>query len=207
MPASPRYDGLDDRAHSARGHPNRRIRAHWHCVSFSDTTVWMTARTVRKVIRTVAIGETHVLNENGLCRPKKHTCSSLAISRIFLNNRTIRWKHHTLYRVRIKVWRTTKIIGNARHKSVAIMIEKWVNFKRDYLEISFLRENCGYDGSDDRRVYNYGYNFGGTGVFHFFAFMHSFQKLVSELVIFKPYVVEETVIEKALHANECVWDE
>ena len=31
------------------------------------------------------------------------------------------------------------------------MIEKWVNFKRDYLEISFLRENCGYDGSDDRR--------------------------------------------------------
>ena len=35
------------------------------------------------------IGETHVLNENGLCRPKNHTCSSLAISRIFLNN-TIR---------------------------------------------------------------------------------------------------------------------
>ena len=33
------------------------------------------------------------------------------------------------------------------------MIEKWVNFKRDYLEISFLRENCGYDGSDDRRRY------------------------------------------------------
>ena len=31
------------------------------------------------------------------------------------------------------------------------MIEKWVNFKRDYLEISFLRENCGYDGSDERR--------------------------------------------------------
>ena len=34
------------------------------------------------------------------------------------------------------------------------MIEKWVNFKRDYLKISFLRENCGYDGSDDRRRYN-----------------------------------------------------
>ena len=33
------------------------------------------------------------------------------------------------------------------------MIEKWVNFKRDYLEISFLRENCGYDGSDDCRRY------------------------------------------------------
>ena len=32
------------------------------------------------------------------------------------------------------------------------MIEKWVNFKRDYLEISFLRENCGYDGSDDCRT-------------------------------------------------------
>ena len=26
----------------------------------------------------------------------------------------------------------------------------------------------------------YGYNFGGTGVFHFLAFMHSFQKLVSD---------------------------
>ena len=26
----------------------------------------------------------------------------------------------------------------------------------------------------------YGYNFGGTGVFHCFAFMHSFQKLVSD---------------------------
>ena len=30
------------------------------------------------------------------------------------------------------------------------MIAKWVIFKRDYLEISFLRENCGYDGSDER---------------------------------------------------------
>ena len=26
----------------------------------------------------------------------------------------------------------------------------------------------------------YGYNFGGTCVFHIFAFMHSFQKLVSD---------------------------
>ena len=65
-------------------------------------------------------------------------------------------------RVRTKVWRTTKIIGNARYKSVAIVIEKWVNFKRDYLEISFLRENCGYDGSDDCRrnqsgLWNYDY--------------------------------------------------
>ena len=33
------------------------------------------------------------------------------------------------------------------------MIEKWVIFKRDYLEISFLRETCGYDGSDERRRY------------------------------------------------------
>ena len=34
------------------------------------------------------------------------------------------------------------------------MIEKWVIFKRDYLDISFLRENCGYDGSDERRRYD-----------------------------------------------------
>ena len=26
----------------------------------------------------------------------------------------------------------------------------------------------------------YGYKFGGTGVFHFFTVMHSFQKLVSD---------------------------
>ena len=50
----------------------------------------------------------------------------------------------------------------------------------------------------------YGYNFGGTGVFHIFAFMHSFQNLVSDLVIFKPYTLDETIIEKVLHANECV---
>ena len=38
----------------------------------------------------------------------------------------------------------------------------------------------------------------------FFAFMHSFQKFSFRfLVIFKPYTLEETVIEKALHANEC----
>ena len=35
----------------------------------------------------------------------------------------------------------------------------------------------------------YGYDFEGTGVFHFFAFMHSFQKLASDLVILKPYVL------------------
>ena len=50
----------------------------------------------------------------------------------------------------------------------------------------------------------YGYNFGGTSLFHFSAFMHSFQKLVSDFGDFEPYVLEETVIEKALHANECV---
>ena len=56
----------------------------------------------------------------------------------------------------------------------------------------------------------YGYNFGGTGVFHFFfAFMHSFQqqkKNVSDFRDFQTlYTLEETVIgvEKALHANEC----
>ena len=50
----------------------------------------------------------------------------------------------------------------------------------------------------------YGYNFGGTGVFNFFsAFMHSFQKFVSEFpVIFKPYTLEETVIENVLHLND-----
>ena len=48
------------------------------------------------------------------------------------------------------------------------MIEKWVIFKRDYLEISFLRENCGYDGSDERRRLIHGrkhYNCLGTGKF------------------------------------------
>ena len=50
-----------------------------------------------------------------------------------------------------------------------------------------------------------GYNFGGTGVFHIFAFMHSFQKLVSDFGDFQTLyrTLEETVIEKALHANEC----
>ena len=52
----------------------------------------------------------------------------------------------------------------------------------------------------------YGYNFGGTGVFHFFAFMHSFQKFVSDFGDFQTllHMLEETIIEKALHANECV---
>ena len=59
--------------------------------NFSDTTVCLTACTVPTVNQTIVSGR----NENGLCRPKKHTCSSLAISRTFLNN-TIRWKHHTL---------------------------------------------------------------------------------------------------------------
>ena len=31
------------------------------------------------------------------------------------------------------------------------------------------------------------YKFGGTGVFHFFAFMHSFQNLVSDFGDFQPY--------------------
>ena len=50
----------------------------------------------------------------------------------------------------------------------------------------------------------YGYNYGGTGVFHFFAIMHSFQKLVSDFGDFQnPYGGRKS-IEKALHANECV---
>ena len=49
------------------------------------------------------------------------------------------------------------------------------------------------------------YNFGGTGVFHFFAFMHSFHKLVSDFGDFQTLVYgERKSIEKALHANECV---
>ena len=35
----------------------------------------------------------------------------------------------------------------------------------------------------------YGYNFGGTGVFHFFAFMHSFPKLVSDFGDFQTLCV------------------
>ena len=46
----------------------------------------------------------------------------------------------------------------------------------------------------------YGYNFGGTGVVQFFAFMHSFQKSTFKiLVTFQTsYVVKEPIIEKAL---------
>ena len=57
---SPRYDGSDDRVHSARGHPNRRItkitrnvNATLFTTVWSDTTVWLTAHTVRTVNRTV----------------------------------------------------------------------------------------------------------------------------------------------------------
>ena len=35
----------------------------------------------------------------------------------------------------------------------------------------------------------YGYNFGGTGVFHFFTFMHSFQLLVSDFGDFETLCV------------------
>ena len=84
-------------------------------------------------------------------------------------------------RVRIKVWRTTKIIGNARYKSVAIMIEKWVIFKRDYLEISFLRENCGYDGSDERR------RFVGTNYMFWAFFWHFYILKVLFLSLFCRY--------------------
>ena len=35
----------------------------------------------------------------------------------------------------------------------------------------------------------YGYNFGGTGVFHFFTFMHSFQNLVSDFGDFQTLYV------------------
>ena len=38
-------------------------------------------------------------------------------------------------------------------------------------------------------VHFYGYNFGGTGVFNFFDFMHSFQKLVSDFGAFQTLCV------------------
>ena len=49
----------------------------------------------------------------------------------------------------------------------------------------------------------YGYNFGGTSLFNFPAFI-LFKNLFQILVILKPYVLEETAIERALDANECV---
>ena len=50
----------------------------------------------------------------------------------------------------------------------------------------------------------HGYNFGGTGVFHFFAFMHSFHKLVPDFGDFQTLYGGRKSIEKALHANEYV---
>ena len=50
----------------------------------------------------------------------------------------------------------------------------------------------------------YGYNFGGTSLFHCSALMHSFQKLVSDFGAFRNLVLEKTAIESALHANECI---
>ena len=44
----------------------------------------------------------------------------------------------------------------------------------------------------------------GTGIFHFFALMHSFQKLVSDFGDFETLrVIREKDIENALHGNEC----
>ena len=44
----------------------------------------------------------------------------------------------------------------------------------------------------------YGYNFGGTGVFNFFAFMHSFQTLVSDFGDFQTlYVKRDRHIESS----------
>ena len=50
-----------------------------------------------------------------------------------------------------------------------------------------------------------GYDFGGTSLFHFSAFMHSFQKLVSDFGDFETLCVrKKTAIDKALHAIECM---
>ena len=51
----------------------------------------------------------------------------------------------------------------------------------------------------------YGYNFGGTGFFHFFAFMHSFQNIVSDFGDFETLCVRrDSHRESTIHANECV---
>ena len=60
LPASARYDSLVDRGHSARVHPNCRIRHIDIACNFSDTTVCLTARTVPAVNQTVVSGR----NEN-----------------------------------------------------------------------------------------------------------------------------------------------
>ena len=54
-------------------------------------------------------------------------------------------------------------------------------------------------------VHFYGYDFEGIGVFHFFAFMHSFQKLASDFGGFETLCVVGKDTENALHANECEW--
>ena len=49
----------------------------------------------------------------------------------------------------------------------------------------------------------YGYNLGGTGVFQFFAFMHSFQKLVSDFSDFQTLCVIRDSHREALHVHVC----
>ena len=58
-----------------------------------------------------------------------------------------------------------------------------------------------------RGVYNNGYNFGGTGVFHFFALCILFKNLFHIWGIFKPYCGgRDPHIEKALNATKRVSD-
>ena len=52
----------------------------------------------------------------------------------------------------------------------------------------------------------YGYDFEGTGVFHFVAVMHSFQKLASDFGDFetlKKLCCRKKTLRTHLHANEC----
>ena len=53
-------------------------------------------------------------------------------------------------------------------------------------------------------VQSYGYNFGGSGVFHLFRLYAFFSKIVSDFGDFQTLYGGRKSIEKALHANECV---
>ena len=64
-----------------------------------------------------------------------------------------------------------------------------------------MPKNCCLPNTGALTVQFYGYDFGGTGVFLFFAFMHSFQKLVSDFGHFQTLTC--TVV-KEINANECV---
>ena len=74
------------------------------------------------------------------------------------------------------------------------MIEKWVIFKRDYLEISFLRENCGYDGSDERRRYSSQFSF-----LHYDACIAEHGLRSTNIIVFQeydPFILKPSLIKE-----------